>query len=351
MAAPAVDRDARLADSEAKIRAPFRLDPSMRFYSPQENRDALSHPTVAAWLDYVTDRWEPSVPGPGPGGRRLALLLPCTKYKPYPTSREHRAVNGALLDAGWAPHPQGAADARPPDELLAVLDDGEPAALLDARPLHRDGVTLDRFVISEPLAIVPYEHVFTWGDAQSPATSYDDPGLFESRGSSVSPHRQDSTAVQRRDGTWRWGPNERDAFVDVHDVLVDALTTALRRLAPLYAAIVGWASPGLTHRSFLADEAFRRAEGMPMTRRGASGPRRLTGVNDGEPGLVELRPTADDLAAASSALADRLAAEGRPSGAGSVRAVMARGDGADTPLGLPEALQLLVARLDELAAG
>ncbi len=49
----ALHPDQRLADSLRKIRAPYALDPSLRFYSPQANRDALRHPRVAAWLDFV----------------------------------------------------------------------------------------------------------------------------------------------------------------------------------------------------------------------------------------------------------------------------------------------------------
>ena len=90
---------ARLPGSQRKIRAPFVLDPSLCLYSPQSNVDALSHPRVAGWLEKVQHHWGPT-PVPGADRGRLALLLPCTKYKPYPTSREHRAVNAALQAAG-----------------------------------------------------------------------------------------------------------------------------------------------------------------------------------------------------------------------------------------------------------
>ena len=335
--------DDRLAESARKIRPPFALDPTLRFYSPQQNRDALDHPRVAPWLSFVRDEWTPT-PVEGTT-RRLAVLLPCTKYKPYPTSREHRGINAALLDAGWAPVGPSPA----PDPLLAVLDDGEDPALLDITPLRRGEVVLDRFVVSEPLALVPYEHAYTWQGRQSPATSYDDPGLFEARGTSVSPERDDCTAEPRDDGTWRWGPGERDAYVDVHQALVEVLSATLSRLSGSYDGIVAWVSPGLTHRSFLADRALRRAEGIPASRRGADGTRRLEGVLDRHPGMVDVLPTRAQLGAAAEALAQRLAAEGRPHGPGSVRSVMARGDGHDTPLGLPEALTHLTGWLDARA--
>lgn len=342
--ASALAPDNRIEESRRKIRPPFVLDDSMRFYSPQENREALDHPRVEAWHAFVSTQW---IPTPMPGAtRRLALLLPCTKYKPYQTSREHRGINAALLAAGW--EPVDGPDV--PQQLAACLDAGEDPRVLEVGPLRRGSVVLDRFVVSEPLALVPYEHCWDWRGEQSPATSYDDPGLFEFRGTSVSPHRADCTAVAvPGTGRWRWGPAERDAYVDVHQRLVVLLTTTLTRLSPSYSAILAWVSPGLTHRSFLADAALRRTEGLPSRRTGADGPRPLRGVLDAAPGLVEVLPSRAQLVSAGLALAQRLAAQGRDAGPGSVKSVMARGDGHDTPLGLPEALAFLVARLDELA--
>ena len=181
----------RLPDSQQKIRAPFVLDRSMCFYSPQANRDALSHPRVEAWPEFLTKEWQP----PQEPGRRIALLIPCTKSKPYSTSREHRAINGALLAAGW--EPAGSGDA--PEELYRVLDPGEDRALLHNGPLRKGGVYLDRIVLSEPLAMVPYPYIYWWRGEQSPGTSYDDPGLFE--GGAPRCRRSDPTAPRsRREG-------------------------------------------------------------------------------------------------------------------------------------------------------
>ena len=205
---------------------------------------------------------------------------------------------------------------------------------------------LDRFVLSEPLAIVPYSDIYYWRGRRSPAAAYDDPGLFEARGTSVSPERADCTAVPLSNGKWRWGPGERQAYVETHNYLADVIARALSRLSPFYASIGAWVSPGLTHRSFLADRAFRRAEGLPMSRSGTEGPVKLVGVLEKAPGLVAVMPSQDQLEEARARLAVRLRSEGRKATAGAVRAIYARGDGNDTPLGLPESLTHLVAWLD-----
>ena len=204
--------------------------------------------------------------------------------------------------------------------------------------------------MSEPLALVPYEQSMYLDGELSPASAYDDPGLFEARGTSVSPEREDCTAVQRRDGTWAWGPGERAAYVQMHNAMSASMGHTLARLAPQYDHIVAWTSPGLTHRSFLVDAASRAADGLPASRRGPDGELPLLGVLDAHPGLVTVLPDADQRRRARARLATRLDAEGRAHSAASVRAVFARGDGHDTPLGLPELVDELVAHLDGLVA-
>jgi hypothetical protein len=325
----------RREDSRSKIAPPFELDPTLCFYSPQDNVDAFAHPRVAAHLDWVASAWQPP-----PGGPRIALLLPCTKHKPYVLSAEHRAVNTALAAAGWETSGAG----QPPSELREAT--GFDDELLDVGPLQRRGVWLDRIVISEPLALVPYTAVYERDGEPSVATAYDDPGLFESRGTSVAPWREDCTATPTRSGRWRWGPAERLAYATAHNHLSGVIGSVLSRVADRYHAILGWVSPGLTHRSFLVGADQRQAEGLSRTRRGPDGPVNLRGVGDDHPGLVEVLPSAEQAAAAREALADRLRSEGRSATTSTVNGVYARGDGNDTPLGLPELLSHLVATLD-----
>lgn len=343
---------ARLADSKRKIRAPFELDPTLCLYSPQTNVESLEHPRVAEWLQFIQHDWVPTeVPD---ATARIALLLPCTKYKPYFTSLEHRGVNAGLLGAGWMP----SADYSGPAELLALLgSDGDSAsfendpALFNNAPLIRSGVVLDRFVMSEPMALVPYEHTMTFRGGQSPATSYDDSGLFENRGTAVSPERSDCTATERPDGTWAWGPNERAAYVQMHNAMADAIAVTLDRLAPFYDHIVAWTSPGLTHRSFLADVEYRHAEGLATSRKGPDGELPLHGARDRTTAPIDILPTSAQSERAKARLRTRLGEEGRRNGDASVRSVFARGDGHDTPLGLPELVDELVAHLDSLEVG
>ncbi len=338
----ALSRTARFPASQRKIRAPFVLDPSLCLYSPQENVDSLSHPLIAEWITFITERWEPA----SDGRPRVALLVPCCKYKPYPVSREHRAINAALLAAGW--RPSGGVET--PSELLALLDEGEDPAVLDVSAWERDGIVLDRFVISEPLGVVPYPLVYRWHGRQSPATSYDDPGLFEARGTSVSPEHPGFTATPAASGGWKWGPGEREAYVLMHNRMAEVIAQTFRRVGDAYAGIGAWLSPGLTHRSFLAGSAQRDLDGLARSRRGHDDRELpLIGVGDLDAPDIAIMPTQDDLDRARTELAERLTREGRGGSPGAVRAVYARGDGNDTPLGLPEALRALTRWLDETA--
>jgi hypothetical protein len=151
-------------------------------------------------------------------------------------------------------------------------------------------------------------------------------------------------------GRWRWGPRERAAYVIVHNAMADVIARVLTRIGGRYLALGAWVSPGLTHRSFLAGTEFRRADALPRSRLGPHGPLLLRGATDSIPAAVSIMPTAQQQSAAREALMARLAREGRPASPGSARAVYARGDGNDTPLGLPEMLIHLTNWLDEMQA-
>ena len=221
----------------AKALAPYTLDEELTFFCPQENLEALALPVVQkAHADQRA--WAAA---PGDGTPSILLLLPCQARKPYPLSPEHLAVNAALLAAGW--EPEGPGDW--PAQLATHVDDER---LLSEAPLWRDGVRLERAVISEPFALVPYARVYFDAEgAPSPFARYDDPGLFEHR--RIDPiWREDCTA---RDG--RWGPVEREAYRSTHERLVAQIGTVLRSASARYDAILGYVAPALTHRAFLAD--------------------------------------------------------------------------------------------------
>lgn len=145
------------------------------------------------------------------------------------------------------------------------------------------------------------------------------------------------------------GVSETDAYVTMHNTMAEVIAETLARVGGTYAAVLAWTSPGLTHRSFLADAAWRAEDGIPVSRPGRGGPRGLVGVLDLQPGAVTILPTRSQLADGRGALATRMRREGRRSGPASVRSVFARGDGHDTPLGLAEMVRHLVAALDERA--
>ena len=219
------DRAQRLVESARKYRAPFTLDPTLALYSPQDNLDSLGHPSVRAWFDFIQRDYAPALPA---ATRRILLLLPCTATKPYILSTEHRRINAALLAAGFRP-------TAPADPLLAG-EDGDPALLSLAPLLHPTGVLLHRAVISEPLGLVPYEHMLAFPGGTSPAVQYDDPGLFEDRGNAVSPWRGDCTATRTSATRWAWGPAEKRAYVGMHNAMSDQVARALLRFGGIYDA-------------------------------------------------------------------------------------------------------------------
>ncbi|HZV73416.1 MAG TPA: hypothetical protein VFF79_06850, partial [Conexibacter sp.] len=73
---------------------------------------------------------------------------------------EHQAINAALLAAGFAPSGRG-------DWPEDLQTDVAPELRSNA-PLLRDGLRLDRAVISEPFGLVPYEAIYRWRGALSP---------------------------------------------------------------------------------------------------------------------------------------------------------------------------------------
>jgi hypothetical protein len=271
-------RDELVARAHHKPVAPFFLDERLTWFCPQENLEALDLEVVrAAHAEQLEQAAAPRTGEPA-----VLLLLPCQATKPYPLSSEHQAVNRALLATGWAPEGRGDW----PAELAAHVDD---VRLLANTPLRRGGWRLDRATISEPFGAVPYADVYAWHGVPSPFSRYDDPGLFEHRG--IEPTwRADCTAHGGR-----WGDRERAAFVAVHERLVDHLTAVLTAAAPRYAAILAYVAPGLTHRSFLGDDAERRAVGLPRARTVDGRQAHLYGVGDLAPGLVRLVPDGEEL--------------------------------------------------------
>jgi hypothetical protein len=326
------DRERRLVESAAKYRPPFRLDPTLALYCPQDNVDALEHPAIRAWFDFILKDYAPALP---PAPRRILLLLPCTATKPYILSTEHRRINAALLAAGFAP-------ASPADPtLLALRDTGEPEGLFSLAPLlHASGTVVHRAVISEPLGLVPYEHMLSYPGGTSPAVMYDDPGLFEERGNAVSPWRADSTATRLSALKWAWGLNEKRAYVVMHNRMAEVVAQALARFGEAYTQRISWVAPGLTHRSFVLAREERAAHGIAATKRAGAERLALTGANDLLPAAARITalPTRAQCGAALGRLAARLGVTPREAAG-----PFGRGGGGATPLALPELLDDLLA--------
>ena len=326
------DRARRVLESAAKFRAPAVLDESLCLYSPQDNLDSLEHPRIKEWFDFVIRRYRPPALN---APRRVLLMLPCTATKPYALSTEHRRINAALLAAGFSP------DAPADPALLPHRAADEANALFSLGTLtHPSGVAIHRAVISEPLGLVPYEHLLTHPGGQSPAVAYDDPGLFEDRGNAVSPWRPDHTATRTADGRWKWGPAEKRAYVAMHDAMARAVADALARFGAHYTHRLSWVAPGLTHRSFVVARDERAAHGIAATRQVGADRLPLTGANDLLPPdlRIEALPTRAQCDDALARLAARLGTTPR-----AAAGHYGRGGGGATPLALPELLQHLVA--------
>ena len=327
-----MDRQSIVQLSKEKVIPPFTLDESLTFYCPQENLEAFDNPIVADWHSFMSDRYEP----PAAEGRRVMLILPCTKDKPYTMSKEHLAVNSHLLRCGFEPVRQ----AEVPDGLEDCLRDGYDRATLNNDLLVRDDLCLHRFVISEPMGLVPYELIYHYQGKMSPVSRYDDPGLFERRPNTVCPWRDDYTGVQNGRHL-RWGENEKLAYVQAHNRLVELIAKILKRLEPGYTRILAYVSPGLTHRSFLSSSEEKKASGIRMARRIGGGTYPLEGVNDLHPGLVTIVPTNEGLDHILKAVEARLILEDPSTTRAGARGYFARGGGGATPLALPESLETL----------
>jgi len=336
MMIPVENRAERVRDSFRKIESPFKVDPSLCLYSPQDNYDSLSNPRIAEWIDFVKTEYVPDLPD---ADRRILLFMPCTRTKPYPFSSEHQAINQRLLDSGFKP----TARLYLPQELQARLGDGFSPEVLNLSPLaNAKGTVIHRMVISEPMAVVPYEHIATYKGKQSPAVAYDDPGLFENRGNAVSPWRKDSTAIQVSETRWKWGDEERRHYVLMHNAMADVLSHVVDRIGDHYTDIVSWVAPGLTHRSFVISVGERPDNKVVSRRKVAGQWMQLKGANDTLPQdkQIECLPTLEQCREALARLAVRLGTDTKHA-----NAIYARGGANATPLALPELLDVLMERL------
>jgi hypothetical protein len=329
-------RAQRILESKRKIESPFELDESLCLYSPQDNVDALRHPRIADWLRYIRHDYTPDLPR---SQQRVLLLMPCTKTKPYPFSSEHKHINQRLIEAGFCPVGNDGL----PAELRERLEGDFSLDVLNLTPLINDcGTVIHRMVISEPLALVPYESIVEYEGKPSPSTAYDDPGLFENRGNAVSPWRPDSTAISISPTRWRWGDEERRQYVVMHNVMAETIARTIGRIAGHYTDIVSWVAPGLTHRSFILGRDERAAHNVRSSRRVGTTRPELFGANDHLPPAhqIECLPTPQQCAEAVVRLARRLGTNIRQA-----QAVYSRGGANATPLALPELLDVLVGRL------
>jgi hypothetical protein len=330
------DRARRVLESALKIESPFELDPTLCLYSPQDNVDSLGHPRIAEWLDFIQREYEPKLPD---AERRVLLFMPCTKTKPYPFSSEHMAINQRLLKQGYRPSRRSYL----PQELQARLEPPFSPEVLNLSPLVDDsGTILHRMVISEPMAVVPYEHIADFRGTPSPAVAYDDPGLFENRGNAVSPWRPDSTAVRMSATRWKWGDEERRHYVIMHNEMARILANVVKRIGHNYTDIISWVAPGLTHRSFVLARDERAFHHVATSRKVGAKRLDLVGANDHLPEQLRIAclPLPDDCRGAIERLSRRLKID-----ISRATAIYARGGANATPLALPELLDILVERL------
>jgi hypothetical protein len=330
------DRARRVLESALKIESPFQLDETLCLYSPQDNVDSLLHPRISEWLNFIQNEYEPELPD---AERRVLLFMPCTRTKPYPFSSEHIAINQRLLDEGYRPTLRSYL----PQELQARLEPQLSPEVLNLSPLTDGrGTVLHRMVISEPMAVVPYEHIAEFLGKPSPAVAYDDPGLFENRGNAVSPWRADSTAVRMSATRWKWGDEERRQYVAMHNEMARILANVVARIGHLYSDVVSWVAPGLTHRSFVLARDERAFHRVATSRRVGAKRLELIGANDHllKESRIACLPAPDECKRAIERLSRRLKID-----IPRATAIYARGGANATPLALPELLDVLVERL------
>ncbi|MFC2029331.1 hypothetical protein ACFLWA_01220 [Chloroflexota bacterium] len=330
-----MQREERVKVAYGKITPPFTLDETLTFFCPQENVDALAHPAIRELHDYMLTQYQPAVGG----GRAVMLMLPCTKAKPYALSSEHQAINAYLLSVGFEPH----LPADYPLELENALPPGADPRVLNNNVWIRGDLHLHRYVVSEPMALVPYEFIYSFKGKPSLAARYDDPGLFEHRGTSVCPWRPDFTGKAAAKGH-RWGDAEKAAYVEMHNRLVELLVAMLARFGDGYVARLAYVSPRLTHRSFMTSVEEKRRAGLAMGRRTGQGVLPLQGVNDTRSGWVRCIPDEAEIATILEQMDKRLPGHTERQ----IKGTFATGGGGVTPLVLPETLDILGQHLDNL---
>lgn len=331
-----MNRSELLFVSEKKTVPPFEVDPTLTFYCPQENVEAFDHPFISRFHRFMLKEYVPPIFQ----GKAVLLLLPCVKTKPYSFSKEHLEINTYLLNEGYRPTKKQ----EYPDGLLAHLTGKYEQAAVNTSPLIKEGVTLHRMVVSEPMGLVPYEHLYFWNNKLSPLSSYDDPGLFEHRGTAVGPWRDDYSGIKGKKG-YRWGDNEKAAYVKAHNYLVGLIVSSLSRLDSYYQGILAYVSPLMTHRSFLSSKSEKRLYGLPMSRRTSKGLLELKGVNDRKEGWIRCIPDKIEiehiLGKLEKKMPDRSSRQ--------VKGYFAGGGIGVTPLVLPETLTVLKRNIDEIS--
>lgn len=325
-----LQREKMLKLSRDKMVAPYELVERLTLYCPQENLEAVEEPLLREHFQHMRDHYRPPVKG----SNTILLLLPCTKAKPYAISEEHKHINRHLLAEGFAP----LEEANYPPKLNEQVEDQE-RGLLNNGIWQRDNVRIHRMVVSDlPRILVPYEYIYYYNNDFSVFSRYDDPGLFEHRGNTVCPWRDDCSALYNGKD-YRWGPLEKSAYVKVHNIHAAAIAEILMKLKKYYAAIFAYVTPKMTHRSFLSSTAEKKEIGLPLSRRTDRGAEKMVGVNDLHPSLVKLIPGGSEVEQILDRLRKRLGLKQEQ--LARVKAYFATGGGVATGLVLPETLYFL----------